>query len=261
MIKHLGAALASVGLELIFEDDDVFVLNKPALLHSVELPKFEDDVEEEGSNDSVAARLLSIAPDLARCSESPGDAGLVQRLDFETSGVLMGAKNSSSWSQLRESFRSGQARKSYLVLLEGRMESPRNIEAPIGSPYRRASKVRVYLPGKKIAGRDRAQDAATAFIPISWAPQGEWTLARVEASTGRRHQVRAHAGALGYPLVGDALYGSKGSLPSQGEGIPPFILHAAQLELGQRQPGKAVAGQRRKFEAPSPPYLTGLTAK
>jgi 23S rRNA pseudouridine1911/1915/1917 synthase len=244
------------GLVVLHEDANLFAIIKPALIHSVELPRLGDvaqDEDEGGEADSksVAGLLLAGLPELGGVAPQTGDAGLVQRLDFETSGVLVGAKNKETWNRIREAFKQGLAEKRYLVVLEGRLESQISIDAPIGSPYRRASKVRAYVAGKKQAGRERAQPAESHFTSLVRDPHGAWTLAEVEASTGRRHQVRVHAAALGHPLLGDALYGSKGNLLNPGEGIPPFALHAASLKI-------AGVGA---FEAPTPPYFAPYLGK
>lgn len=244
------------GLEVLHEDESIFAVSKPALIHSVELASGgEADLPDEDTppvvSGSVAGKLLSALPELSAVAPHSGDAGLVQRLDFETSGVLLGAKNQETWTRLREAFKQGQAEKRYLVVLEGKLASASSIDAPIGSPYRRASKVRAYVPGKKQAGKERAQPAESHFKPVAWDPAGAWTLAEVETPTGRRHQVRVHAAALGHPLLGDSLYGSKATLQSGETGAPPFALHAASLELGG-------VGS---FEAPRPGYFVPYLGK
>jgi len=244
---NLRDPTSSHGLEILYEDKELFSVNKPALIHSVELPPSYEESEDEGEahSGSVAGKLLPLFPELGTVSPQVGDAGLVQRLDFETSGLLLGAKTRATWERVREAFKHRGAEKHYLVVLSGNLRSSSSIDAPIGSPYRRAGKVRVYLPGKKQAGKNRAQEAQSDFFPIARDPKGNWTLARVEARTGRRHQVRAHAAALGHPLLGDSLYGSTALFEVKGEKIPSFALHAARLEL------EGVG----TFEAPCPAYF------
>lgn len=232
-------------------DQHLFVLNKPPLLHSVLLPR---QYANPPWPASMATMLLTEDAACAGVSPHPGDGGLVQRLDFETSGVILGARSAMAWSRVHELLKSGQLEKSYLVLLEGRLESTRAVSAPLGSPRRRAKKVRVYE--SRTRKGDRAQPASTHFQPLAWIESQNATLVRAAAPTARRHQVRAHAAAMGHPLLGDRLYGSTRPLASSPEPspqypAPPFLLHAEQISF--RHP---FGGAFVEVFAPLPHWIT-----
>lgn len=250
--------LQGLPLAVLWEDQHIFCINKPALAHSIALGE-----KTSSAPASIAAALLDAMPSLSSVSLHPGDAGLVQRLDFETSGVLVGAKSQAAWKALRDQFSAASVKKQYVALLEGHLEDKKAIDAPIGSPYRRGSKVRVYLPDRPTKGIRRAQPARTEFAPIKTIPSHVhphgWSLACAHTSTGRRHQVRAHAAALGFPLVGDSLYRASSDLRSvfgqtkDADEIPAFILHAEKVALLHPESGLPLS-----ITAPPPKYLSLL---
>jgi 23S rRNA-/tRNA-specific pseudouridylate synthase len=204
-------------LSFLYEDSDVFVVYKPAGLHSVRLPN--------GGGLSLADLLLAHNPALAHASRTPGDAGLVQRLDLETSGAALGAKNRPSWDALFKALLSGEIKKQYVALVEGRIEDQREVSSYLGSPHRGAKKVKVYL--SEPAASARALYGLTRIEPIAFNAASNQTLVRVAASPARRHQVRAHLAHLGYPLVGDTLYGASSTLNAQRK----FFLHAETISF------------------------------
>jgi 23S rRNA-/tRNA-specific pseudouridylate synthase len=256
----IGKISSVIPFEVVWEDDSLFVLNKPSLIHSSGLstPK-ELAGPSELSHGSVAETLLALLPELGAVSETKNDAGLAQRLDFETSGILIGAKSRNTWLALREQFHLGTVTKTYRVLLEGALPGRLVIDAPIGSPYRRGKKVRVYLPDRPSRGVNRSQAAQTIFNVQTNGPgttpsdNSPWTIALAVTSTGRRHQVRAHAAALGYPLVGDSLYGSNSTLDDISPALaaeipkPSFLLHAEMVQLSHPLSGKPL-----ELRAPPP---------
>lgn len=188
---------------IVYEDNQFLVLDKPGGIHSVR--------QENNSDYSLALWLIERDPEAGRVAIRPGDAGLVQRLDFETSGLILAAKDKESWQNLREQLMQGKIEKRYHCLLEGKLpEQEVSVSNFIGSPYRSGSKVRVYekMPGKP----HRALAASTKFSTKGVAPKSSNTLVEVTVATARRHQIRAHAAYLGHPLVGDKLYGSKSSM-------------------------------------------------
>lgn len=228
----------------LFEDDALFILHKPANAHSV--------AHSEGEGEpSVAADLLAASPQLREVADRPGDAGLVNRLDFGTSGILIGAKSRAVWEALRGDIQSGEIKKRYLAVLEGIAPLSRTIENFIGSPYRRAQKVRVYddLP------RDgRALPAISIFRLREPHAAQNISLVEVEAPTARRHQIRVHARSIGHPLVGDTLYGATRSLgdifTEQANG---FCLHAYSVELTHPLHRRTLS-----IVDPAPEYLSAV---
>jgi 23S rRNA pseudouridine1911/1915/1917 synthase len=208
-------------LTFLYEDSDIFAVYKPPGVHSVRLP--------EGGGVSVADALARHDPTLINASPQPGDCGLIQRLDLETSGVLLGAKNRVTWELLFKALLQGDIKKTYVALVEGDLCERITFSSYIGTPHRGARKVKVYE--KEPAKSARALFGTTIFAPIDRASPEGTTLVTAHASPARRHQVRAHASYLEHPLVGDSLYGATTPLSGGTTNLRQFFLHAWQLEL------------------------------
>lgn len=197
------------------------MVDKPTGIHSVIL---------DGNTEalSVARSLLEQHPELAKVSEKATDSGLVHRLDFETSGLLLGAKTKESWKQMRVLMQSERVTKHYLAILEGKIENSFSINAPIGSRYRGSKKVTVYDDRKP----KRSREASTHFCPENYFDKYDSTLCRISIHAGQRHQIRAHASHSGHPLVGDSLYNSSRTIEELGivNHPPKFFLHASEIE-------------------------------
>lgn len=236
------------GIQFIYSDHDLFLVNKPCLIHTTENPN--------SKSNSVAAQLLTQYPELTGVSEKQADAGLVNRLDFETSGLLLGAWNKEAWLMLRHKQQEGLIIKSYLALVEGNFSKTLTAETLLGSEYRRGKKV--HTAPLNQAPKARFKQAKTDFIPLSNHAESalEQGISIVEARlySGMRHQVRAHAAWLKHPLAGDKLYGSKVVLnqlinqdtESAQSNLPNWLLHAWKIEI--RLSEKSTL----KFEAPWP---------
>jgi 23S rRNA pseudouridine1911/1915/1917 synthase len=206
--------------EIIYEDAELFIINKPPGLHSV--------AQANSKAYSLAEWLAERNPKISKVGKQPGDCGLVQRLDFETSGLMLAAKNNKIWECLHALIMQGQVEKYYSCLVEGILDQTRiKLDSFIGSPYRRGKKVRVYekKPGKP----HRALAAQTEFELIKANKLKNLSLLKVFALTARRHQIRAHAASIGHALIGDSLYGSSIKI----EGLYPvaFFLQASRMSL------------------------------
>lgn len=220
-------------IDFIYRDQDIFVINKPPALHSVSIAT---------NAHSLASELVKLTPELAEIHAQVGEAGLVQRLDYSTSGCILGACNVAAHSKLKDFIKQQLIKKTYIALVE-QPPSCLEINASIGSPYRRAKKVRVYSPDKV---RRRALPARTKVEILKASKNGCWV--RCFTTTGRRHQIRAHLAHIGSPLVGDTLYGAKGSLAEiigDNKTQADFILHAESLEFAH-----PVTGKQLKILAP-----------
>jgi 23S rRNA-/tRNA-specific pseudouridylate synthase len=208
-------------ISYLFNDGDVFAVYKPAGAHSVQLRK--------GGGWSIADELLRENPSLGQASEKPGDAGLVNRLDEETSGILLGATSRSVWDKLYKQALNGEVHKRYALLVEGRVTKEFSITSFIGTPNRGAHKVKVYE--KRPPSWARALEGTTKYTPHLHLPIHNVSLLLAEASPARRHQVRAHAAHLGVPLIGDSLYGSTRALPPIVKPSRRFFLHAYHISF------------------------------
>ena len=232
-------------LDIVFEDSALLVINKPAGVHSVELP--------QGGGEALASALKQRFPELSAASDKPEDGGLVHRLDFDTSGLLIAAKNRAAWLSLRAAIQSGAIEKKYLAIVDGVVPRKLTVEGWIGSASRSAATVRVFSdkPRKKF----RVLPATTVFDPLGTAADRRLSLVSAVAPTARRHQIRAHAAASGFPLSGDSAYGSSTSLPEALGSARRFYLHAFTISFPH--PASAV---RKTVTLPVPQALQELFA-
>ncbi|NDC38317.1 MAG: hypothetical protein EBZ48_09730 [Proteobacteria bacterium] len=229
--------------EVIFDDGELFAVCKPAGVHSV--------MQRSSRAPSIAQALIRAQPELASAAPTPEDGGLINRLDGDTSGILLGAKSKESWGRFSELLKSGGIEKRYLVILEGRLMRPCSISGWIGSPYRRGSKVRVYTspPSSSV----RALPAHTEVSPLHFDTVSNTTYAVVHCPVARRHQVRAHCAALGYPLLGDTLYGAARRLHQVAprEERREFFLHAGWVQFNHPRTQEQIL-----LEAPVPEWVS-----
>ena len=218
-----------LALPILLEDDVLIAVDKPAGMPAVALS--DRDVG------TVANFLLAHAPDTATAAPSAREAGLVHRLDTGTSGVLLAARTTLAWRDLREQFRQRAVRKRYLAWVDGDVATAGTRREPIAHHPRRAHAM-VVCPDPARASALRARPALTSYRPIE--RRGHATLLAIEITTGVRHQIRVHLAHAGHPVRGDALYG--------GAAAPRLLLHAATL--GVRHP---VSGRALSIDSPPPP--------
>ncbi len=235
--------------KVLYEDGLPLAVDKPPQVHSAMLEA--SDCERD---DSIAAWLMHHVPCSQQVSKNPYDAGLINRLDFETSGILLAAKSHASWLVLRKLLLSGGMQKSYIAIVEGHLPLKIEVENFIGTPNRRAHKVKVYRsqPQK----RARALPAKSEFRRMAYSDRFDASLARMSAGSARRHQLRAHASFLGHPMLGDSLYNSARSLRElmpQTEPTRTFFLHCEQIYFKNPLTGTGV-----KLYSPQPAWLNHL---
>lgn len=219
-------------LSFLYQDEEVFALYKPAGLHSVRLP-------DGAGGASLADMLISRYPHLSAVAKSEGDAGLISRLDRDTSGVIVGAFSQELWEQLYQMLLTGEMKKSYVALVEGNLCEERSFSSYIGSPNRGARKVKVYE--QRPAKSARALPGTTYFSPLASDLSLNVSLVTVRAAPARRHQVRAHAAYIGHPLVGDSLYGSSESVERFVTIPRSFFLHSQQVTFVHPRSGEQIA--------------------
>ncbi|HSA59452.1 MAG TPA: RluA family pseudouridine synthase [bacterium] len=161
------------------------------------------------------------------------DWGAVHRLDRETSGLVVFARNQKAYEALRRAFSKNEVEKEYAALVEGEIQQAGTINWPIGPDPKSDKRVKVYRNVAE-ARRMKAQEAVTIYMPVGanlvFAPS---TLLRVTIKSGRRHQIRAHLAALGHPIIGDEVYGSPQAGRTQGS---PLRLHLHASRLRFRHP-------------------------
>lgn len=227
-----------IPLDVLFEDDCIIVVNKPADL-PVHPPK-------AGRGGTLANALLFHFQKLSR--PDPVRPGIVHRLDADTSGVIVCAKDDSAHFKLAKQFEQRTVMKEYLAIVRGRMKQPTGeIDMPIGRHPDHYEMQRVHPEGRSAVTHWEVVEEFKRF-----------SLLRLKPQSGRTHQLRVHLSAINHPIVGDRLYSRKppltrseveGREPEPGE--PPLIarqaLHAARLEFEHPR-----SGERVSFEAPLP---------
>lgn len=219
-------------LDVLYEDENVLVVNKAAGM--VVYPAAGH------RSGTLMNAVLAHAPELGSL---PGDLrpGVVHRLDKDTSGVLIIAKNDRSQRWLQEQFRTRAAQKEYLALVDGHPPTRKGrIEAPIGRDPTHRQRM-------AIVGEGKGRPAVTEFEAVE--NFREHTLLSVRPLTGRTHQIRVHLASVGCPVSGDLVYGRGRSTL----GLNRFFLHAKRLTL--RLPG---ADRLSNFEAPLPAELVAV---
>ncbi|MBA7507253.1 Ribosomal large subunit pseudouridine synthase D [subsurface metagenome] len=215
----------SIPLNIIYEDNDLLVIDKPAGLTVHPAPGH--------YTHTLVNAILSHFPHLADISDSLRP-GIVHRLDKETSGVMLVAKNKSAQLNLSNQFKTHSVVKTYLVLVKGHLAPEQGvIEAPIGRDPRNRKRMTVVAKGR---------EARTQYNVVKYI--GNYTLLEVTPETGRTHQIRVHLLAIGYPVVADAMYGVKSAYLSR------QFLHACRL--GFNLPS---SGEYAEFTSDLPPDL------
>ncbi len=205
----------------LYRDNEIFAVEKPAGVHSVRAGS--------SGGPSIADLLLAEDPSLAEVGTSDTDAGLVTRLDYSTSGVLLGVRTQSMWELLHEMIARGAVDKRYVACVEGRFPDHHSITTYIGTPHRGARKMKIYE--RKPAKTARALEGTSHFTLLSYDDALDRSLVDVAASPARRHQIRIHAAHLGHPLVGDSLYGATQTHMSYNGAEREFFLHAHRVSF------------------------------
>jgi len=211
----------SLPLEILFEDDEIVVLNKQAGL--VVHPG-------AGRKDPTLVEGLLMERDLPE-SDDPTRPGIVHRLDKDTSGLIVVAKTDLALAGLKAQFAARKVSKSYIALVEGGFtEDEGRIDAPIGRDPRRPSRMAIEPTGRP---------AQTEFRVLARYQAG--SILSVHPTTGRTHQIRVHLSYIGHPVVGDRVYG--GPRPEE-----RLFLHAWRIAFEHPKTGKKI-----RFESPPPP--------
>lgn len=185
-------------ISVAYGDADCVVVDKPAGMpsHPLKPPR----------GDSALEAVCELYPEVARASNNPLEGGLVHRLDTGTSGLLVFARTPGAYLKLREAFSQGLIDKTYIALVEGKLEQDCVIDFPIAHHPKNKAKMLAITPKHKYF-RGQAKPARTEVIVMSQS--GLISQVRLQIQGGRRHQIRVHLAAIGHPLVGDTLYGAQ----------------------------------------------------
>jgi len=220
--KTLELRPENIPLDIVYEDDDVIVINKPQGMVVHPAPGHDDHT-------LVNALLYHCPLSTINGTFRPG---IVHRIDKDTSGLLMVAKNDKAHRFLAEQLKDKTNIREYVALVHGRIaEDEGTINAPIGRSLKDRKKQAVVKDGR---------NAVTHFEVLK--RYRDYTLVKCILETGRTHQIRVHMKYIGHPLVGDPLYGPKKTIKGNGQ-----FLHAGKLGFVHPTTGKLLI-----FEAPLP---------
>lgn len=233
--------------QLIHEDQDLLVIDKPAGMPAVSL--------KEGETGTLAEWILKRLPKQADIGPGRTEAGLVHRLDNDSSGIILAARSEPAYAKLREQFQQGKVQKEYLVLVVGHPPAAGSIDFPIAHHPRKKKKM-VVCESKDRAKAWEGRPATTKFSLLH-----RYTLSQAEGSalyallgvtitTGVRHQIRVHLASLGYPIAGDRLYQTPKKRAVDILKLDRHFLHAHRLTFSHPLTGKTIA-----FTSPLPHNL------
>jgi 23S rRNA pseudouridine1911/1915/1917 synthase len=251
----LRAIAEEIPLDIVYEDDDLAVINKSAgmMVHAGA-----GATEDQRNRGTLVNALLH---HFATLSAVGGEMrpGIVHRLDKETSGLIVVAKNDEAHRKLAGQFARREVKKTYIALVHGWVKKDRGT---ISASISRDRVRRVRMTTRGAGGRDAVSHySVTRRLDTAF---GKFTLVEVKIDTGRTHQIRVHMASLGHAVVGDVLYGAPREMrarlgPATDEGsaisLPRNFLHAARLELTHSRTGELVA-----LSSPLPTELQAFLA-
>ena len=214
-VDFYAAPDPSLALEVLLENEDFVVVDKPAGVPSHPL--------KEGEFGTLAGALVARYPEMRDVGHSKREPGILHRLDTDTSGAMLAARNQETFDVLRRQLQAGEIEKRYLARCQGIVEAPIVIDTPIANDPRDRRKVRACVDPREIK-RLRAKPARTEVLTSTAATHG--SLIEVRANNARRHQIRAHLASIGHPLLGDPYGGPALESPDR------HLLHAISITVG-----------------------------
>lgn len=243
---RLRAMAENIPLDIVYQDADLAVVNKPAgmMVHAGA-----GATEDQRNRGTLVNALLH---HFRQLSSVGGELrpGIVHRLDKATSGLIVVAKSDESHRRLAAQFVGRKIKKKYIALAQGWLERDRGtIRSSISRDRVRRTRMTTRRPG----GREGISHYSVERKLNS--PYGKFSLLEVQIDTGRTHQIRVHLSSLGHPVVGDVLYGARRELrdpahPEASLTLPRNFLHAAGLQFQHPQTGEVLS-----FTAPLPAEL------
>lgn len=235
-----------MNIKIIFEDENLIVLEKPAgiLVH----PTLANEKE------TLVNFLVEKYPSLEKLDwPDKNRIGVVHRLDKDTSGVIVMAKNPDILEKLQAQFKNRETQKTYLALVLGKVDAGGKIEADIERGEAGKQKV---IDFNYSFNQKTAREAITFYKPIEHYrfDKNDLTLLEVQPKTGRMHQIRVHLKYLGFPIIGDPLYNIKPSRNlSKKLNLDRQFLHAARLEFT-----RPITNEKMIFESNLPQDLQNI---
>jgi len=233
-VRDLALSAQDLPLEVVYQDDDLAVVFKPSgmVVHPA-----------AGNPDGTMVNALMLKLDGLSGIGGAMRPGIVHRIDKDTSGLLLVAKNDRSHLMLSEQIKAHTVERAYRAIVIGRMrEAGGDVNGPIGRHPTNRKKMAIVPDGRE------AHTHWTALEPLRGA-----TLIEARLTTGRTHQIRVHMASIGHPVLGDPVYGPK---------KPPYPVEGGQLlhafRLGFIHP---TTGERLLFEAPPEPRFTAWLEK
>ncbi|MGH9587871.1 MAG: RluA family pseudouridine synthase [Acidobacteriaceae bacterium] len=255
----LHAIPESIPLDIIYEDRDLSVINKPAgmMVHAGS-----GSTEDARNRGTLVNALLNHYAELSH-SADPIRPGIVHRLDKQTSGLIIIARNDAAHLKLGEMFSRRQIRKTYIALVHGALKQEKGT---INAPISRDAIRRTRMTTRREEGSRSAVSHYTVIRRIE-SRFGKFTLVSVRIETGRTHQIRVHLASIGHPVVGDTLYGAPARIQTPGPkkksdpepeslSLPRSFLHATELEFAHPITGKPLS-----LSAPLPEELRSFQNK
>lgn len=224
-----AAQAEPIPLAILFEDDALLVINKPAgmVVHP----------SAGHRTGTLVNAVLAHAPEIEIGSEAR--PGIVHRLDRDTSGVMLIAKTEQALKNLQHQFQARTVHKAYLALVRGKLDVPQGkIDAPI-------ARDRLDRQRMSVSTKPGARNSVTVFHVLAFNP--EYSFLQVEPRTGRTHQIRVHLAFIKHPVVGDETYAKKSA---KDLGLDRHFLHAWRIDFNHPEFSRPMT-----FVAPLPPDL------
>ena len=234
--------------EVVYKDRHFLVLSKPAglLMHPFRVGT--DHGKLVITEPTLTDWLKTHYPETKKVGDNPEmRPGLVHRLDRDTSGLVIVARDQETFAYFKSLFQGGGIQKTYLALVSGKLKNEKGvIEKPISL---KSGTIKRTVHGGKMT-----KEAVTEYEVIEVFQQGSawYSLVRVKPKTGRTHQIRVHLASIGHPILGDALYGSKKRSENKAVTVSRLMLHAAALSF--------TSADKKLIEIEAPPPIDFKTA-